>query len=151
MKITAEVDADHAHDLETWRSVTGILLLLNGTLQNWYSKWRYTVETSVYGSGLVAAGITIEMIMEYCYKLRMMGVPISRMSVIYGDNMAVITNAPIPGSNIKKKQYVCAYHFTREAGASGIVCFIYQADVLTKALPIYLLYNLMKTLIFNID
>ena len=82
----------------------------------------------------------------------MLGALILEMSVIYGDNMAVITNASIPGNNIKKKHHACAYHFIREAGASGIVCFIYKSskqnrtDALTKVLPPHLLCNLMKHL-----
>ena len=35
LKIIVEMDADHAHDLETRRSVTGILLYLNGIDQSW--------------------------------------------------------------------------------------------------------------------
>ena len=93
--------------------------------------------------------------MDYRFKLRMLGVPILGMSVIYGDNMAVITNASVPSSTIKNKHHTCAYHFVREASAAGIVCFIYKpskqnrADALTKALPPHILYDLMKTLIFT--
>jgi hypothetical protein len=36
--ITAYVDADHAHDQITRRSVTGILLFINNTPVKWYSK-----------------------------------------------------------------------------------------------------------------
>jgi hypothetical protein len=44
------VDADHARGTLTWRSVTGVLLFLNGTPVKWYSKQQKTVETSSYGS-----------------------------------------------------------------------------------------------------
>ena len=111
LKLTLEVDADHAHDLETRRSVTGVLLYLNATLQKWYSKQQHMVEISTYRSELVAARIAVEMAMDYRFKLRMLGVPILGMSVIYGDNMAVITNASVPSSTIKKKHHACAYHF----------------------------------------
>ena len=87
MKTTTEVDADYSHDLETRRSFTGILIFLNGTLQNWYSKRKHTVETSAYGSELVVARIAVEMIMEYSYKLRILGVPILGMSGIYADDI----------------------------------------------------------------
>lgn len=69
--------------------------------------------------------------------------------------MAVITNASLPSSAIKKKHHAYAYHFVREASAAGIVCFIYKqsrqtrGDALTKALPPHILYDLMKTLIFT--
>ena len=66
------------------------------------------------------------MIIEYRYKLRMLGVPIIGMSLLYGDNMAVITNASIPNSNVKKKHQACAYRFIREVSPTGIVNFIYK-------------------------
>ena len=63
--ITVYVDASHACDLITRRSVTGIFLCVNLTPSKWYSKRQNTVETSTYGSELVAARIAIEMIIEY--------------------------------------------------------------------------------------
>ena len=123
LKIVVEVDAD-THDLETTMAVTGILLYLNGTLQSWYSKRQHSVEISTYGSELVVARIVVEMIIEYQYKLKMLGVPIIGMSLMYGENMADITNTSIVGSNIKKKHHACAYHAIREALSSGIDKFI---------------------------
>ena len=55
---------DHAHDLESRRSVAGISLYLNGTLQWLYSRIQYTVGTSTYWSELVAARIVVELIIE---------------------------------------------------------------------------------------
>ena len=100
-----EVDADHAHDLETHRSVTGVFLHINNTLQKWYSKRQHTVETSTYRSELIAARIATEIAMKYRYKLRMLGVPIEGPTIIYGDNLAATTNASVPGSTIKKKHH----------------------------------------------
>ena len=37
VRMTVFVDADHAHDLVTRRSITGILVMLNNT---WVSKWQ---------------------------------------------------------------------------------------------------------------
>ena len=84
------------------------------------------METSTCGSELVATRIAVEMIIVCQYKLRMLRVLIIGMSLLYGDNMTVTTNASIPGSNIKKKHHICAYHFIREASAAGIVNFIYK-------------------------
>ena len=155
VQIMVEVDADHAHDLETRRSVSGVLLFINNTPMKWYSKRQNTVETSTYGSELVAARIAVEMAMEYRYKLRMLGVPIIGKTIVYGDNQSVITNISIPSSMIKKKHHACAYHFLREAAAAGIVDYFYikskdnRADALTKALPPNILYELMKGLLFK--
>jgi hypothetical protein len=63
--ITVYVDADHAHDVVTRRSVTGILMFINNTPISWTSKRQKTVETSSYGSELVAARMATELIIEY--------------------------------------------------------------------------------------
>ena len=56
-KITVYVDADHARDKVTRRSVSGIVLLINNTPLVWISKRQKTVETATYGSEMVAARI----------------------------------------------------------------------------------------------
>ena len=53
------------HNIETRRSVTGILSYQNEILQSWYSKRQPTVKTIFYGSDLGAARISVEMIIEY--------------------------------------------------------------------------------------
>jgi hypothetical protein len=50
VRTTVYVDADHAHDLVTRRSITEILIMLNNTPIRWVSKRQNTVETSTYGS-----------------------------------------------------------------------------------------------------
>lgn len=59
--IVVLVDADHAHDTETRRSMTGILLFINGTPIKWHCKRQNTIETSSHGSEFVAARIATEM------------------------------------------------------------------------------------------
>ena len=54
------MDADHARDKLTRRSVTGIIILLNNTPISWYSKRQKTVELSTYGSELVASRLAVE-------------------------------------------------------------------------------------------
>ena len=51
------------------------------------------------------------------YKLRMMGVPFSESSYVYGDNMSVINNITRPESTLKKKSNSICYHAVREAVA----------------------------------
>jgi hypothetical protein len=73
-RLTVYVDADHARNKVSRRSVTGIIMLLNNTPLVWISKRQKTVETSTYGSELVAARIAIDLIIEMRYKLRLLGV-----------------------------------------------------------------------------
>ena len=53
------------------------------------------------------------------YKLRMMGVPLSGPSYIYGDNMSVIHNTQRPESTSKKNNNSICYHALRESVAMG--------------------------------
>ena len=73
VRITVYKDSDHAHDLVTRRSVTGVLLSINNTPVKWISKQQKTIETSTYGAELVAAKHAVETILEYRTMLRLMG------------------------------------------------------------------------------
>jgi hypothetical protein len=53
VRMTIYVDADHAHELVTRKSITGILVMLNNTPIIWISTRQKTVETSTYGSELM--------------------------------------------------------------------------------------------------
>jgi hypothetical protein len=64
VRMTVYADADHAHDLLTRISITGILVMLNNTLIRWISKCQESVETLRYGSGLVASRIATELILK---------------------------------------------------------------------------------------
>ena len=138
--LTCFVDADHGRDQLTRRSVTGIILLLNNTPILWVSKRQNTVETSTYGSELVASRIAIEHIIAMRYCLRMLGVQLEESSTMVGDNMAVILNTTIPSSAIKKKHQACNYHKIRESIAAGFVIYGHipsednVADIMTKPL-----------------
>ena len=138
--LTCYVDADHARDQLTRRSVTGIILLLNNTPIIWISKRQKTVETSTYGSELVASRIAIELIISMRYCLRMLGVKLEDSSLLVGDNMAVILNTTIPSSALKKKHQACNYHKIRESIAAGFINYGHipssdnLADITTKPL-----------------
>ena len=123
VSITCYVDADHVRDKLTRRSVTGIIILINNMPIVWVSKRQKTVETSTYGSELVAARIAVELMISMRYKLRMLGVNIEKESVMVGDNMSVILNTTVPSSQLKKKHQAICYHKVREAIASGYLKF----------------------------
>ena len=153
--ITAYVDADHAHDQVTRRLVTGILLLINNTPMAWISKRQKTVETSTYGSELVAARIATELVMAMRYKLCMLGVELEKTSLMLGDNMSVILNTTLPSSMLKKKHNAIAYHCVREAIAAKIISFVHVssqdnlADVLTKPLGAVAFHRLLDGYVFR--
>ena len=55
------------------------------------------------------------------YILRCLGVPISKPSNLFGDNLGVIQNASNPDSDIKKKHVAISYHAVRESIAANIL------------------------------
>ena len=113
------------------------------------------METSTYGSELVAAKQATELIMEYRYALRMMGVPLEGPALMLGDNNSVVLNTTMPSSVLKKKHSACSYHRVREAIAVEIMKFCHNpseanyADILTKALPNKTFHELVRPLLFR--
>ena len=140
-QISVYVDADHAHDVVTRRSVTGIVLFINQTPVRWVSKRQATVETSTYGSEMVAACMATDLVMEYRTSLRLLGIKIEGPSWMFGDNMSVILSTTMPSSSLKKKHLSIAYHRVREMIACKAIQFLHveseynYADILTKPLP----------------
>ena len=112
--LTIYVDADHARDKLTRRSVTGILILLNNTPISWYSKHQKMVESSTYGSELVASRIAVEQIIALRYSLTMLGCELKPSSLMIGDNMAVVLNTTVPSSALKKNHQACNHHKVKE-------------------------------------
>ena len=107
----------------------------------WYSKRQNTVETSTFGSEMVALRQAVEMVEGLRYKLRMMGIDIDGPTSVLCDNESVVKNATHPESTLKKKHVAVAYHRVREAQAAGICRIAHEpgetnlADVPTKLLP----------------
>ena len=155
ISLTCFADADHARDKVTCRSVTGILLLLNNTPIYWTSRRQKTVETSTYGSEMVAARTAVDVIIEFRYKLRMLGVPVETKSILVGDNLSVVVNTTLPSSQLKKKHQACNYHRVREAIAAGFITFGHidtnknVADICTKPLPGPLFHQLLSQYMFR--
>jgi hypothetical protein len=135
--------------------VTGIILLINNTPLCWISKRQRTVETSTYGSELVAGRIAIDLIVEIRYKMRMLGILLEDTSVLVGDNMAVVINTTLPSSALKKKHQACNYHRVREAIAAGYIIFGYipttsnLADICTKPLGTMQFHALIEDYMFR--
>ena len=74
--ISAFVDANHAGNVVTRRSHTGIVIFVQNAPIIWFSKRQNTVESASFGSEFVALRICKDQIVALRYKLRMLGVPI---------------------------------------------------------------------------
>jgi hypothetical protein len=134
------VDSNHAGNVVTRRSHTGIIIYVNKAPILWFSKRQNTVETSTFGSEFIAMRIAKEMIVSLRYKLRMFGIPLDGPANVYCDNEGVVKNTSIPQSVLHKKHLSVAYHAIREAVAAGIMRVGKEdtetnlADILTKVL-----------------
>ena len=135
------VDASHADDKVTRRSRSCYFVYMNMAPVAWLSKKQATIETSVFGAEFVAMNLGLEAVRGIRYKLRMMGVPITGPTFIYGDNMSVIHNTQRPESTLKKKSHSICYHAIRESVAMGESLTSHintndnPADIGTKLVP----------------
>lgn len=142
VQVNVYVDADHAGNKVTRRSQTGILIFLNMAPISWFSKKQNTVESSTFGSEMIALKIATEKIIGIRYKLRMMGVPLDGPANVFCDNESVTKSTMNPEATLNKKNVSIAYHKCRESFAAGITNVYFQfsednlADVLTKVLPV---------------
>jgi hypothetical protein len=140
VRITEFVDANLYFDLVTGRACTGILIFLNQTPMDWHCKKQSTVACATFGSEFVAAKTATEKAYDLRYTLRMMGIPVDYQTYVFGDNAAVITQSTIPHSQLGKRHNALAYHFTREAIATGMIRMFHipgtqnPADCMTKFL-----------------
>ena len=121
MKMGSYVDAEHAGNLMTRRSHSGLLLYLQNTLVLWYSKRQNTVESSIFGSEFIALQMAVKMIEALCYKLRSFGVPIEGPTDIFCDNKSFVTNSTVSTSILNSKHNAICYHRVREAQTTGTV------------------------------
>jgi hypothetical protein len=106
----------------------------------WYSKKQNTVESSTFGSELVALRVARDLIAALRTKLRLFGVPLKGPANVLCDNLGVVKNTSIPESTLTKKHNLINYHIVREAAAMGMLRVGKEdtetnlADVLTKIL-----------------
>ena len=153
--LTTYVDANLYHDMITGRSVSGILHLINKTPFEWYSKKQSTIETATYGSEYTAARIAVDHIVNHRNMLRYMGVPIEKISYLFGDNKSVVDSSSIPHAKLHKRHNALSYHRVREAIASKILAFIYipgqinPADILSKHWGYQQVKDTIKALLFH--
>ena len=140
ISITMYFDADHAHDEQTRRSISGKIAFLGCTPINWSSTRQTSVESSTYGAEFGAGRVTVEYNIGLRYTLRALGVPITRPSFVLGDNLGMIQNSNDKDASLKKKHNAVSYHKVREQVAAGAIVFKHVdsknniADLMTKAL-----------------
>ena len=150
------VDSDHAGDKQTRRSRTGFLIYCNMALIIWLSKRQPTIETSVFGAKFVAMKHGIETMRGLQYKLRMLGVPLTKPTYVYGDNKSQVTNSSRPESTLKKKCNSICYHPIQESVAMGeslishLRTWFNLSDFLTKVTNVMKRHRLVGNVLYDI-
>ena len=114
------VDASHASDLDTRRSVSSHWLFMGRTLLTAYSKRQNTIESATYGSELVSFRLAVDKAVAARADLRALGMKVSKPAVILCDSQSVVANMQLPSSSLKKKHLSVAFHRGREAQAMNI-------------------------------
>jgi hypothetical protein len=104
---------------------------------------------------LVAARLAAELVLEYRYVLRILGMKVEGPTTVFGDNNSVILNTSVPSSMLKKKHNACAYRRVQEAHTSRILQMVHlpsvenYANVLAKPLPGIVFHQLVRPLLFG--
>jgi hypothetical protein len=113
------VDSNHAGEKRTRHSCTGFIIFCNLAPIVWLSKQQPTIESSVFGAEFIAMKHGIKTLRGMRYEIRMMGIPLSGPTYVYGDNKSQVTNSSRPESTLKKKCNSICYHAIRESVAMG--------------------------------
>ncbi len=140
MQTVCFVDASHGSDKITRRSHTGFVIYCNNAPIVWFSKKQSTVESSTFGSELVAMRIAMEQCKALRYKLRMFGFPLDGETMMLGDNESAVKASALVERRLSKKHNAICFHAMREAVAGGWLKVGWEptgsniADVFTKLL-----------------
>jgi hypothetical protein len=132
------VDASHVDNLANCRLQTGVLIFANRAPILWHNKQQNTIETSTFGSEMVAMKVAVEMVQALCHKLCTFGIPLSGPASVYCNNEAVTRAVQNPKTTLAKKHNIVAYHKACEAVATGMIWVAWEptgtnlADILTK-------------------
>jgi hypothetical protein len=133
-------DADYAGDIDTRRSTTGYVFMLNGGAISWSSRRQQTVAASTTEAEYMAAAHAVKEALWLRKLLSDLNQP-SDTIAIRADNQSAIKLLKNPISSVRSKHIDVIYHFARERVARKEVAFSYikttdmVADILTKAVP----------------
>ena len=155
LTILCFVDANHAGNSVTQRSHTGILIFVQKAPILWSLKRQNTVETSTFGSEMVAMQIAKEMIVALRYKLRMFRLPINGPARVYCNNQGAVKNTSIRSLTLAKKHNSIKYHTIQEAVAARIMTVFKEdtetnlADLFTKVLSRKIRNNMLSCIVYG--
>ena len=121
LQTTSFVDANHAGNVVTRQSHTGIQIFINRAPVIAFSKRQNTCETSTFGAEGVAMRIQRDLTVALRLKLRSFGARLEGPTDVHCDNLGLCNNVMYPESTLTKKHNALNYHVSREAVARGIM------------------------------
>jgi transposase InsO family protein len=134
-------DASYANDIDTRRSTTGFVFMLNGGAVSWSSKLQPTVAVSTTEAEYMATAAAIKEALWFRKLLDDLGEGLGAKGIeLRMDNQGSMHILMHPSSSVRSKHIDVQYHFAREKVCSGEVKPVYVstsemvADCLTKAL-----------------
>ncbi len=140
LQLVGYCDADYAGDLDSRRSTTGYVFIMNGAAISWQSKRQPTIAASTTEAEYMAAAAAVKEALWLRKLLADFGLNISTVDIM-ADNQSAIKLLRNPISSLRSKHIDIVHHFARERVMRKEVAFVYTAtdlmiaDVMTKALP----------------
>jgi len=135
------VDASHASDVDTRRSITGYIFFISGGPVSWQSRMQTSVALSSMEAEYMAASAATQEAMWQARLLEQMGMRIDLPIKLYEDNKSTIMFTDHPGDHRTTKHIDTRKEFARDAQNQGIIEMVFVptaeqlADGMTKALP----------------
>ena len=132
-------DADFAGDIDTARSTTGYVFLLNGGAIHWQSRLQQTVALATTEAEYMSASNATREALWLRTLVADLGVPVATVRM-HTDNQSALAQMHHQSVKRKSKHIHVMYHFIREHIQRSTVTFAYVAtnmmwaDFLTKAL-----------------
>eukprot|EP00536_Pseudo-nitzschia_multiseries_P008477 jgi/Psemu1/20504/gm1.20504_g len=84
-------DSDHAHDLVTGRSITGLIAFFGSMPVYWKSKRQTSVHTSTFGAEFTALKDAVALAIMLRYHLRSMGIQVTKPTEIHLQGAFIIS------------------------------------------------------------
>jgi hypothetical protein len=139
-KLAGYVDADHARDTDTRRSVTGYLFLLADGPVSWSSKQQSSVALSSMEAEYMAASAACQEAVWLVRVLQELGSTNSNTTILYEDNKSCIQFTKNNSVHKRSKHIDQRYHYIRELVLENKIKLEYIptelniADMFTKPL-----------------
>ena len=135
------VDASHAADMDTRRSITGYIFFISGGPVSWQSRMQTSVALSSMEAEYMAASAATQEALWQTRLLQQLGMRIELPITLYEDNKSAILFSDHPGDHRTTKHIDTRKEFARDAVTKGLIKLVYVptaeqlADGMTKALP----------------